>query len=146
MVPVVYQRVVDLTRTLDATMQSRSIVGGPDHPDIWQPFIANALNQPVEHRGRYQALSALLPNVGGQKLLQLHPQIFRSLILSMRVRDVGSSVGSFFGNLLRSLFADALLRTHSIRKMYMNEVAEALCSPEYKLRFPLLLTVSLLLS
>jgi hypothetical protein len=56
----------------------------------------------------------------------------------MRVRDVGSSVGSFFGNLLRSLFTDALLRTHSIRKMYMTEVAEALCTSEHKLRFLIL--------
>jgi hypothetical protein len=53
---------------------------------------------------------------------------------------VGSSVGSFFGNLLRSLFADALLTPHSIRKMYLTEIAEALCSSEYKLRsFSLLL-------
>lgn len=52
----------------------------------------------------------------------------------MRVRDVGSSVGSFFGNLLQSLFADALLTPHFIRKMYLTEVAEALTSSEYKLR------------
>jgi hypothetical protein len=50
MVPVVYQRVVDLNHQLDAMMQSRSLVGGPDNPDIWEPFISNALNQPVEHR------------------------------------------------------------------------------------------------
>lgn len=50
MVPVVYQRVVALNHTLDATMQSRSIVGEPDYPDIWEPFITNALSQPVEHR------------------------------------------------------------------------------------------------
>lgn len=52
----------------------------------------------------------------------------------MRVRDVGSSVGSFFGNLLRSLISNALLTSSSIRKMYFNEVATALISSEYKLR------------
>jgi hypothetical protein len=50
MVPVVYQRVVDLNHKLDTMMQSRSVVGGPDNPDIWAPFISNALHQPVEHR------------------------------------------------------------------------------------------------
>lgn len=50
MVPVVYQRVVELNHILDTMMQSRNIVGAPDHPDIWEPFIANALSQPVEHR------------------------------------------------------------------------------------------------
>jgi hypothetical protein len=65
MVPVVYQRVVDLTHTLDATMQSRSIVGGPDHPDIWEPFIANALNQPVEHRCDKLSPPPLLTLSGG---------------------------------------------------------------------------------
>jgi hypothetical protein len=64
----------------------------------------------------------------------------------MRVRDVGSSVGSFFGNLLRSLFTDALLRTHSIRKMYMTEVAEALCTSEHKLRFLYSLSLSVSLT
>lgn len=75
MVPTVYQRVIDLVSSVDTAMKSRDAVGLPDHVDIWAVFLSSALAQPVEHRGRYQALSILLPKIGGERLLQLNPQV-----------------------------------------------------------------------
>jgi hypothetical protein len=75
MVPTVYQRVIDLVSSLDTAMKSRDAVGLPDYVDIWAVFLSSALAQPVEHRGRYQALSILLPKIGGERLLQLNPQV-----------------------------------------------------------------------
>ena len=83
MVPAVYQRVIDVVSSLDTTMKSRDAVGVPDHCDIWGDFLRHALAQPVEHRGRYQALSVLLPKIGGERLVQLNPYVSRDLVLGL---------------------------------------------------------------
>jgi hypothetical protein len=62
-------------------------------------------------------------------------QIVRSLVLSMRVRDVASSVGAFLGALLRSILDEAIRSLRSVRTMYIQEVAAVLCSSESKLRY-----------
>jgi hypothetical protein len=132
LVPVVYQRLVDLMALLDTNSSARGYVGGPDYADFWSPLIEEALQQPVHQRCRYQALSILLPRVGGMRFVQNDTSIVRSLTLSMRVRDVSSAASAFMGNLLRSV--KPLMLQKDFNALWEKFVVVAICSEEYKLK------------
>ena len=50
LVPVAYQRLIDLMNLLDVNSSARGLVGEPDYEDIWTPLIDDALRQPVHQR------------------------------------------------------------------------------------------------
>ncbi|KAG5181989.1 hypothetical protein JKP88DRAFT_245913 [Tribonema minus] len=56
--------------------------------DMWQPVVEQMLSQPAEQKGKYMALSTLLPRVGALRLLPLQPDLVERLLDA-----VGSHVG-----------------------------------------------------
>ncbi|CAM9271211.1 unnamed protein product, partial [Ectocarpus fasciculatus] len=133
LVPVVYQRLVDLMAVLDAHANARGNIGQNEDADIWwTPLIQDALAQPVHHRGRYQALTILLPRIGAVRFLQAHPQIIVSLTQSMRVRDVSSAATSLLGNILTVVKKS--LPYNEFRNLWELHVVEAICASGHRMR------------
>lgn len=126
MVPAIYQRLVDCAKIVDNRIQP-----GKDR-DVWEPLVTDALSQPPTHRGRYQALSILLPKVGPHRLLQSQPEVIMSLVQAMKVRDVASSSCIFAGNLLREL--QPTMDKESFRKLWVVPFVSAICSTDLKMR------------
>jgi len=133
MVPVVYQRLVDFTKKLEARAVAASAAGSSEpKEDVWEKLINDALDLPATHRGRYQALSILLPKVGPERLLKDYNRIISSLVQAMKVRDVASAASTFAGNMLRILKPSMDL--DSFRKLWAPPFMRALCSSEFKQR------------
>ena len=133
-VPAVFQRLIDLFAAIESKMTSKDAINTPDYDDIWCKVLTQTLKLPPEHRGRYQALSALLPKIGARRFLHVQPDIIRSLVLSMRIRDVSSSVSQFMGSFLTAIKAEKNIDMQKMRAMYTKDVVEVLCSSEKKLR------------
>eukprot|EP01041_Mallomonas_annulata_P002162 gene2162-4208_t len=123
MVPTVYQRLVDFA----ACIENRS--GEVEDTNVWGRLVRDALNQPYSHRGRYQALSILLPKVGPERLLKSQP---RSLVEAMKVRDVASSACSFAGDFLRAI--QPSMTAEAFREFWAPAFMRAICSENLKQR------------
>ena len=133
-VPAVFQRLIDLFAIIESSMTSKDAINTPDYEDIWYKVLSQTLKLPPEHRGRYQALSALLPKIGARRFLHVQPDIIRSLVMSMRIRDVSSSVSQFMGSFLTAIKADKNMNLQKMRNMYTQDVVGVLCSSEKRLR------------
>lgn len=133
-VPAVFQRLIDLFANIESSMTSKDAINTPDYEDIWCEVLTQTLKLPPEHRGRYQALSALLPKVGARRFLNVQPDIIRSLVMSMRIRDVSSSVSQFMGSFLTAIKVNKNMDLQKMRNMYTHDVVGVLCSSEKRLR------------
>ena len=133
-VPSVFQRLIDLLSNIERNMTSKDAIYTPDYDDVWCTVLAQALKLPPEHRGRYQALSVLLPKIGARRFLHVQPDIFRTLVVSIRIRDVSSAVSHFIGCFLSSIKDDENMDLQSLRSLYSQDVVEILCSTEQRLR------------
>lgn len=133
-VPAVFQRLIDLFAIIESSMTSKDAINTPDYEDIWYRVLSQTLKLPPEHRGRYQALSALLPKLGARRFLLVQPDIIRSLVMSMRIRDVSSSVSQFMGSFLADIKTDKNMNLQKMRNMYTQDVVGVLCSSEKRLR------------
>jgi hypothetical protein len=111
MVPTVYQRLINAVHTLALEVEKFREKNDLLNTDHWKPFIIDALSQPAQHRARYQAMSMLIPCVGGHNIMILQPGIFDSLVQAVRLRDVASSSCSVVIALLRDLSQRAALPT-----------------------------------
>ena len=157
MVPTVYQRLINATNTL--TLDLRSAANHGDLTAVWKPFIAEALALPAQHRARYQAMTMLIPCVGGKQIIAAQPDVFEALVQAVRLRDVASSSCTVVVALLR----DLLQQTHSsaganarggaggaggvggaeavlgepmatLRPLWATSVATVVCSKDHKTR------------
>ena len=133
-VPSVFQRLIDLLSNIERSMTSKDAIYTPDYDDVWCTVLAQALKLPPEHRGRYQALSVLLPKIGARRFLHVQPDIFRILVVSIRIRDVSSAVSHFIGCFLSSIKDYENMDLQSLRSLYSQDVVEILCSTEQRLR------------
>lgn len=144
MVPTVYQRLINAAHAL--TVGLRKAGRGTEVTSIWKPFIAEALALPAQHRARYQAMTMLIPCVGGKQIIALQPDVFESLVQAVRLRDVASSSCTVVVALLKDLIqhhephlADDVTTNagnlmEPLRPLWALSVATVVCSRDLKTR------------
>ena len=115
---------------------------------ILPDLLREVLRMPVRHRGKYQALNALLPHIEAKACFLIQSDFMDSLIAAIEHRDIASSVSGFLGTLLTQLYIiddvggdDDDDRHHrldndnaTVRMMWLPAVCSGLCSTNRKLR------------
>ena len=146
MVPTVYQRLINAAQKL--TVGLRSAGRETEVTAVWKPFIAEALALPAQHRARYQAMTMLIPCVGGKQIIAAQPDVFEALVQAVRLRDVASSSCTVVVALLKDLIqhceptseADISKKEDSVdlmeplRPLWALSVASVVCSRDLKTR------------
>ena len=144
MVPTVYQRLLNAAQKL--TVGLRSAGRETEVTAVWKPFIAEALALPAQHRARYQAMTMLIPCVGGKQIIAAQPDVFEALVQAVRLRDVASSSCTVVVALLKDLIqhceptseADISKKAgdlmEPLRPLWALSVASVMCSRDLKTR------------
>lgn len=73
----------------------------------WNALLNEVLvDMPAHHRGKYQALSNLLPYLGGSEMvLQLRPDLLQYLVHAIGNREIASAASGFLTSLLSELYS-----------------------------------------
>jgi hypothetical protein len=130
-VPVVYQRLVDY---LAKSAVLRFAEEGNFLDSIWSDLIQEALSQPPHHRGRYQALTIILPKVPATLFVTSHTSIIVDLVAAVSSRDVSSAATKLLGTLLKYLRERESYDATRLRSLWDVAVSRSLCSSSKKLR------------
>ena len=79
----------------------------PDGTNPWLPLMTRALTQPRHRKGRYAALTAILPHVGAGTMLAACPRLIEDLIEAPLLLGTGTSrPGNLFLRLVRLLLKE----------------------------------------
>jgi hypothetical protein len=108
MVVVVYAQVLDLQERL---------VEQTGQVSTWKFFVDHALRQPVRHRGKYAALSKLLPKIGAEAMFRASPDIVSSLMEALYHKDIASVVASLVVDLVGELFVPRTESNESVQAL-----------------------------
>ena len=130
-VPVVYQRMVEF---IAKSAILRHTSDGKFLNELWGTLVSEAFQQPVHHRGRYQALNMLLPKVSAEFIVTSQSNIVKTLIDAVGCRDVSSSSTKLLGTLLRYLRDREGYDAARLRATFDNFAVEALCADLKKTR------------
>eukprot|EP01039_Chlorochromonas_danica_P006011 gene6011-6621_t len=75
-------------------------INGSDD-ETWSSLVMQeVMRMPAQHRGKYQALKAILGAISSEAMLSAYPRIIAELVLAMKERDVAASVSSLLNALL----------------------------------------------
>jgi len=140
LVPSIYQKLVQtithLVKSTTALLDNLTNDDANGDQAILPDLLREVLRMPVRHRGKYQALNALLPHITAAACFAIQPNFMETLIAAIEYRDIASSVSGFLGTLLSQLYIDEAIENQldSVRMLWIPAVCDGLCSTNRKLR------------